>query len=106
VTKIKRLASMDTGIPENRILIQRNPITHTAPLVMAMCLGKLGRRATSVCACRVCPESITEPTGNFQPRNWAAIVDAADLTPIAGAGSRAVIAWERNPSANGEPFAP
>jgi len=78
--EIKQLATTDTGIPADRILISATH-THTAPSTMAMCLG-CGRDDAYVefVPARVA-RAIAEAHDNLQPAKvgWAA-VDGSDFT--------------------------
>jgi len=78
--EIKRLASKDTGIPENRILISATH-THTAPSVMNMCLGTSADEAYVKWVPSQVARSITEAHENLRPAKlgWT-IVDGSDLT--------------------------
>ena len=78
--EIKRLASDETGIPANRILISATH-THSAPSAMMMCLGCGADEAYVKFVPARVARSIADAHENLQPAKlgWA-VVDGADLT--------------------------
>ncbi|QDT09657.1 PVC-type heme-binding CxxCH protein [Planctomycetes bacterium K23_9] len=78
--EIKRLASKETGIPTNRILISATH-THMAPSVMERCLGSSADDAYVKFVPARVAQSIVEAHQNLQAAKigWS-IVDGADLT--------------------------
>ncbi|MCA9139482.1 MAG: hypothetical protein KDB00_22065, partial [Planctomycetales bacterium] len=78
--QIKHLASEQTGIPTNRILISATH-THSAPSVMDMCLGTSKDEAYVKFVPAEIARSIVHARKNLQPAKigWA-IVDGSDLT--------------------------
>ena len=78
--EIKRLASKETGIPTNRILISATH-THCAPSAMMMCLGVGADEAYVKFVPAQVARAIADAHKNLQPAKlgWA-VVDGADLT--------------------------
>lgn len=78
--EIKRLATEETGIPPNRILISATH-THSAPSAMDMCLGTSADEAYVQFLPAQVARSIAEAHEHLQPAKlgWT-IVDGSDLT--------------------------